>query len=86
MKKHIPFSSLSQADLDRQDAARSMRAVKAAITRVCDTARAKRDAQNDLDRLLFLGERSNRDLWTPGSTRTYRKTYRKEMIRLTTHP
>jgi len=79
----MKFSDLTQDDLDRIDAARSERSFKAAWTRKLEADRAKRDAQYDLDRALILGERSDRDVWAPGVTVTYRKTYRAEMVRLT---
>jgi hypothetical protein len=77
------FSDLTQDDLDRIDAARSMRSFKAALTRKLESDRAKAAARDDLDRARVIGERSDRDLWAPGVTVTYRKTYRAEMIRLT---
>jgi hypothetical protein len=79
----MKFSDYTQDDLDRIDAARSMRSFKAALTRKIEADRAKRDAQDDLDRALILGERVERDVWAPGVTVTYRKTYRAECIRLT---
>jgi hypothetical protein len=78
----MKFSDLTQDDLDRMDASRSMRSLKAALTRKLEKERAKRDAWNDRERFLFLGEHVERDLWAPNITVTYRKTYRAETCRL----
>ena len=80
----MKFSDLTQDDLDRMDAARSMRSFRAAMTRKREADRAKQDAWNDRERRLFLGEWSERDLWAEGVTVTYRKAYRAEAIRLAT--
>lgn len=77
------FSDFTQDDLDRQDQAKRDRSFKSALTRRYEKERAKRDAHNDLERLLILGESTDRDLYA--GTVTYRKEYRKEIIRLTSH-
>ena len=80
MKK---FSEFTQDDLDRIDDAKSKRSFKAAETRKREAERAKDAARKDLARALILGDRSNRDLWEPGITVTYRKAYLLELIKRT---